>query len=264
MDKARCTEDGAVYSAVNFSQQVPDDFDRKRRLLQCPDCGGPAFFRNVSFNGLRAACFGARPHADGCSMTVYDHTRLTYDANDDHEILGRNIIVDFGYGSPPHTDSACRIAAENGTNNFGVPWPSTSTHHRLSSLLRLLIKSPALQNSDQLVVIHGQHGIPAKDFFVPLLDATIQNACQLRGHWGMISDAKLVDNTLWLNSGKQDTISFGLDIRFVDYFVQRFHVNDIEDIAGAMILVIGTPSIAKSGKLHCIIDDIEFVTLRLT
>ena len=80
----------------------------------------------------------------------------------------------------------------------------------------------------------------------------------------MISDATLVGNTLWLNSGKRDTISFGLDIKFVDHFVQRFYLNELEDLAGVMILVIGTPSIAKNGKLHCMIEDIEFMTLKPT
>lgn len=264
MEQARCTEDGVIYTAINFAQQLPDDFDRKRRLLQCPECGGAAFFRNASFNGQRAACFGARPHAVGCSLSAYDSIQPIYGSNDDNGIFSCNIIVDFGYGSPQPIDTGWRVSAENGINNFGAPRPSTSTHRRLSSLLRLLIESSTLQNSDQLVEAHGEHGMPARDFFVPLLAVTTQHAGQLRGYWGMISDAKLVDNTLWLNSGKQDTISFGLDIRYVDYFVQRFHLNDPEDLAGTFILVIGTPSIAKNGKLHCMIEDIEFVTLRLT
>lgn len=169
MEQAKCTEDDVIYTAINFAQQLPDDFDRKRRLLQCPECGGPAFFRNVSFSGLRAACFGARPHADGCSLSAYDPAQPIYGVNDDHDILGRNIVVDFGYGSPQPIDAGWRGSAENGINNFGAPRPSTSTHRRLSSLLRLLIESSTLQNSDQLVEAHGERGMPARDFFVPLL-----------------------------------------------------------------------------------------------
>ncbi len=263
MDKARCTEDGVIYTAINFAQQLPDDFDRKRRLLQCPECGGPAFFRNTSFNG-RAACFGSRPHAVSCNLSAYDPDQAIYDAIDDHDILSSHIIVDLGYGSQLPIASGWSISATNGIDNFGSQWPSASTNRRLSSLLRSLIKSPALQNSDQLVEAHGEQGIPARDFFVPLLNTNTHYAGQQRGYWGLISDAKLTENTLWLNSGKRATISFGLDIKFVDYFARRFHLNELEDLAGAMILVIGTPSIAKNGKLHCMIEDIEFMTLRLT
>jgi len=264
MENALCIEDGVIYNAVNFALSTPEDIARKRRLLQCPECEGPAFFRNVSFNGQRIACFGARPHADGCSMTAYDQTRTIYDAIDEQDIIDRNIIVDFGYGSPLSTQAGWNINAESGVNNFVAPWPDSTTHRRLSSLLRLLVDSPTFKNSNQLIEAHNQQRIPARDFFVPLLDATRQHAGQLRGYWGMLSDAKLVGNTLWLNSGKHDTISFVLDIIFVEYFTRRFHIDDLEDLAGALILVIGTPSIAKNGKLYYVIEDIEFVTLRLT
>ena len=64
-----------------------------------------AFFRQASFNG-RVAHFGARPHAEGCSLD---------DASDDFEALqipSGKIIVDFSYGTPeiPSHDSDFRQA----------------------------------------------------------------------------------------------------------------------------------------------------------
>jgi hypothetical protein len=99
MDSARCTEDGVIYSAVNFSFLNQVDLARKRRKLECPICGETAFFRNASAIG-RAPCFGARPHADGCMLAAYDYVRPEYgnENQDDRLIPGSTIVVDFGYG----------------------------------------------------------------------------------------------------------------------------------------------------------------------
>jgi hypothetical protein len=75
MDIARCTEDGVTYTAIDFSNLSKDDLFHKRRLLRCPKCGGPAFFRNASAIG-RGPCFGARPHAVGCVLAAQEHEKL--------------------------------------------------------------------------------------------------------------------------------------------------------------------------------------------
>lgn len=102
MENAKCTGDGMIYSAPNFSLLAVGDLERKRRLLQCPECGGPAFFRHASPIG-RAACFGARPHAAGCGMAAQDYDRNPNGADGDQDPLQiprAKIIVDFDYGSP--------------------------------------------------------------------------------------------------------------------------------------------------------------------
>ena len=48
MNHASCTDDGQIYNAVEFSGLFPADLEKKRRQLQCPECGGPAFFRHTS------------------------------------------------------------------------------------------------------------------------------------------------------------------------------------------------------------------------
>jgi hypothetical protein len=64
-------------------------------------CKGPAFFRNKSFNGLRASCFGARSHAEGCPLSAYDNLRAGYGDDDNMAYIpGGTIIVDLNYGSP--------------------------------------------------------------------------------------------------------------------------------------------------------------------
>ena len=269
MDIAKCLEDGEIYTAVNFSRLPTADIERKRRLLRCPECKGPAFFRHASFNG-RAPCFGARPHALGCQLAAQEFLLddcAGYNRGALH-IPDSKIIVDLKYGAPVQRDNFRGTGRSPLQESVGRNYSQPNFHiyhRRLGPLLRTLIESPAFGNSDQIVAIddHGEYA--ARDFFLPLQSATYQYSGIFRGYWGVLSDAKLApDNSLWLNSGGCDNISFCLDSRYVDVIVQRYGIKDLEEIAGAYILVIGTPRVAQNGKLYCLIDDPEYMTLRLT
>ncbi len=273
MDIGFCTEDGGIYTTTDFARLPSGEFERKRRLLQCPECHGPAFFRTASFN-RRAACFGARPHAQGCIQAATDNGRAAYSVADEHEALlmpGGKIIVDLRYGAPipigpiEMTGMASRPVRVH--RNPGEPCLADAPlYRRLSSLLRTLIDVPAFSASDKLIGFDGQGEIHVRDFFVPLQSATAAYSGQFRGYWGLLSDAKLaVDSSLWFNSGGgNDNISFVLDRRFVDDFNQRYLTDSIEDLAGAYILVLGTPRVALNRKLYCEIADLRFLALRLT
>lgn len=67
MQSARCTLNGALYHAQQLTSLPNHDLSQRRHHLVCPECGGPAFYRKETHNG-RDACFGARPHASGCSL----------------------------------------------------------------------------------------------------------------------------------------------------------------------------------------------------
>lgn len=273
MDIAKCTDDGVFYNAEDFSRLFPEDLDRKRRFLQCPECGGPAFFRHASPIG-RAPCFGARPHDDGCRLTAYDYQRTQYGTADNHDsplIRGSKIVVDFGYGSPtsPESVDGFGFASKSvrATQNLGDGYRTdTLTHRRPSSLLRTLIESPEFSNSEQIIEVHGNEGIVARDFFVPLLSVTPQHLNQFRGFWGLLSDVRLSQDksTIWFNSGGLDTISFCLSSKYMDDFNKRYRIHDAEDLAGAYILVFGMLHISPQRKLHCVIEDKNLMALRLT
>lgn len=267
MNNARCTDDGAIYTADNFSRLFSEDLEWKRRLLQCPECGGPAFFRNASLNG-RGACFGARPHAHGCGMAAQDYERLLNgvgEGQDALQIPRGKIVVDFGYGSPAQpeyvdgTGRASRIPDDGYRHDF-------QEHRRPSTLLRLLIGSPAFRNSDSLIEVHEKSEIHVRDLFVPLLSVTDQYLGLFRGFWGLLSGVGFSEDqsTLWFNSGGLDTISFCLDTKCLPEFTQRYRVRDEEDIAGAYVLVFGTLKVSPVGKLYCAIEDLDFMALRLT
>jgi hypothetical protein len=265
MNNAKCTVDSLIYSAHQFSHLPPSELEIKRRFLVCPACGGPAFFRHASQIG-RAACFGARPHAQSCELAAQECD------DDNHEarlISGTNkIIVDFKYGSPDQPERFYGFGHEHMQErviqNHEQPH-SHIYHRRLGSLLRTLIEFPTFRYSDQIVEVEGHGNMAARDLFVALQCATYQYSGIYRGYFGVISDAKLaLDNSLWLNSGGNDNISFCIDSKCVDAILQRYGIKDLEAIAGAYILVLGTPRVSQNGKLFCVIEDINLMTLRLT
>ena len=270
MDIAICTEDSLTYNAFNFSLLDSDSLELKRRFLQCPACGGPAFFRKASFNGSRTFCFGARPHAAGCVLAAFDYERPEY-GTADHDALnlpGSKIIVDFGYGSPNHFDDmGCTPRLGRDDRNLTDDYrPEVFTSRRPRSLLRMLIESPEFRNSELPIEVHDNCDFTVRELFVPLLDVTPQYLGQFRGFWGLLSDVRLSDDkkSVWFNSGGKDTISFRLDSRLLDDFNQRYRFNDDEDLAGAYILVFGPLNRAPRKILYCEIEDLNFMSLKFT
>lgn len=272
MENALCIEDGIIYNAVNFALSTPEDIARKRRLLQCPECEGPAFFRNVSFNGQRIACFGARPHAQGCQLAAQDFIyEYSTDENKGQIIPSSKIIIDFRYGTTISPDSifnaGCIPIQEGLASGYNFDQPHTHIYYRqrLSSLLRKLIESPLFCNSDQIIRIEGRGEVSARNLFMLLQSATHHFSGHFKGYWGVISDAKFaLDRSLWFNSGGNDNISFCLDSKFVEGIINRYGIRDLEDISGAYILVFGISHITPNGKLWCLIDDPALMALRLT
>lgn len=270
MDTATCTENNHSYTAVEFSQLPPRELEQKRRRLTCDGCGFVAFFRKPSRSG-RGACFGARPHNDGCEAAASDNEiRLPGGGDDQDEVFnpGDRIVVELAFGGqeqPPHVDGDPRGPRRpRGGRYVGDGGPRHGQlHRRLSTLLRLLVTAPNFRYSDQVIAVEGHPDLPAFDFFVKLDDVTTQYSGQFRGYWGQLTDARYgADDELWLNSGGPGEMSFCLPADHVDAVLDRFRLDDVEDLAGLDILVLGTLQISRNGKMFCVIDDPALVTLR--
>ena len=266
MDHARCADDGQIYNAVEFSRLFPNELERKRRFLRCPECGWPAFFRHTSPIG-RAPCFGERPHATGCRLAAYDVERLQSMADEDSQLnSSRTIVVDLRYGTPGQSENvACTERSPvSGDFGCGACRPDLRMHRRPSSLLRQLIESPAFGNSGQPIEIFGNRMTSARDLFVPLTAVTPSLEGQFRGFWGSLLNAKLEGQTIWFNSGDWDAFSFCLDSRFLSDLNRRYAIENVRGLADAYILVFGTLRVSQLGKPFCVIEDLDEMALTLT
>ena len=265
MEIAKCAENGMLYTAISFSHLPLGELTRKRRMLQCPECGNTAFFRNTTESGNRVAHFGARPHAPGCKQAAHDIEREFYVADPDAFYLpAGKIVVDFGFGSPAQFQAASQREADPDAF-FHSGQTEAKVQRRPSSLLKLLVSFAEFRASTQPIVVHGCSDFTVADFFVPVTAVSERFIGQFRGFWGVISDLRFNDEktTVWFNCAGS-RVSFCLNSRYLDEIVQRHRPRDAEDFAGAYILVIGWLNIAQNGKLYCVIDGIEHMAIKFT
>lgn len=270
MDTAICTEDGHTYTSVEFSRLDPSQLERKRRQLVCEECRFPAFFRKASRSG-RGACFGARPHAEGCDLAAVDNEiRLPGAADDEDEAFnaGDRIVVELafgGQGGEVHLDADGRGPRRpRGGRYVGEDGPrAANMHRRLSTLLRMLVTAPNFRYSDQVIAVANQPELPARDFFVNLSDVTPQYVGQFRGFWGQLTDAREgLEGVLWLNSGGRTDASFCLPAEHRQEIMERFRLDEEEEFSGSYVLVLGTLRVSRNGKMFCVIEDPAVISVR--
>lgn len=269
MDIAHCTLDRRDYTAVQFQHLPLADLAVKRRNLICVTCRQQAFFRKSAASG-RAACFGARPHALGCGMSAEDNLRVESGIGPDEEIVRNTdvLVIDLNFGAvqgAPHLDDNGQAAPgrRGGRHLHGDGQRTARTHRRLSTLLKHLRSSAVFRASGQAIEIGGVQGRTIRDFFESFPAMQPHHFSQLGGYWGLISDAGDGDGAIWLNSGGRGDISIGIPYATWAEFKRRFRIDDLEDLAGAYVLAVGTPWRSQYGKKFLIVDDIEFVTASL-
>lgn len=266
MDVAKSTLDGKLYTAAEFSRLAMEEMVWMRRMLQCPECGSVAFFRNSTLNGNRVACFGARPHAPGCKQAAHDTERELNPADPDALYMpSEKIVVDFGFGSPAQFQPASQREVDSDNLRSFAHQSGNPVQRRLSTLLRLLVNFPEFRSLNQPIEVHGCADFSVANFFVPVSSASESYIGKYRGYWGTLSDVRIVPetSTIWFNcSGSR--ISFCLDARHLDELIHRYRPRDEEDFAGAYILVIGGMNIAENGKLYCVIDRLDHMAIKYT
>jgi hypothetical protein len=188
----------------------------------------------------------------------------------DDEIFnpGDRIVIDLNFGAaeqPVHADPIDRSNNNGRARRFiGTGQrPDAVMHRRLSSLLRTLISAPNFSYSDQNIEIAGQAVLPAREFFVQLPNVTHQYVGQFRGYWGMLTDARFgADGALWLNSGGRSDISICIPTEHVHVVMERYRLDDVEDLAGAYVLALGAVGVSSNNKLYCVIDDPSMIAIR--
>lgn len=271
MDIARCTLDGNTYNAVNFSKMPPGEISEKRQNLVCTECGRDAFFRKASITG-QAACFGARPHEDDCSFASEETQRVESEGGDEDRLInpGQNIIIDLNYGAAPrvnvHVEPNSQVDDNNerGRHVGSRSRPDAKMQRRLSTLLRNLINSEEFRRSQiQYITLVDNAPITVANFFVNFTDVNDGHDNQFHGYWGLITDARMGKNgVLWLNSGGRGNVSCLIGDDNVNAFYQRYNIDDVEDFAGAYLLILGEKNTSQNGKPYVVANGLEFVALQ--
>lgn len=265
MDTARCTEDGVSYYAHVFAALPVAELERKRRALVCDVCGHEAYFRKASTRG-QDACFGARPHAPGCSAAAPESGQVQA-GGDEQDILdnpGDTIVLDLDYGAHdivnPGPDQPGGNAGGRGGRYTGQgARPSARTRRRLRPILRNLIYSDQFRESSQTIEIPNRGPFAIRDFFVHFGEIDRERHFnKFRGYWGMAVDVGAADDEggIWLNSGSYRSFSILVSNEVKQDLLRRLRKTTQEQLAGCHVLVLGTLNRSIPGKLWVRLEDV--------
>ena len=283
MDLARCTLDNTVYNAVDFSKI--SDLATKRRHLVCEECKYPAYFKKASKSG-QAACFGARPHKDGCSLATEDSDTAIGTLTETEKLLindGCEVKVDFNFDTQTviHT-----IESEDNGNRTGRVGNSHSSvngigvavsRRKLSSLLNILINDTSFAKSNRKIDIGQKYPFNASTLFKKNEQLSKNDIEKFRGLYGQIVDVKLVtkkvpkddgtkseEKSLWLNFGGFDECSIVIPNLLLESFFNRFseYEDDLDELSGKHVLCFGFIHQSQKDKFYIRLDDISKIVFK--
>ena len=260
MQTALCTLDNVNYSAIDFNQTV--NFTTIRRHLVCSACGRTAGYRSQGRDG-RIACFRAT-HVDGCEQARMSIAHLT----EQPTVVNRRIIVDFNYGfattrASTQTAGGADTAGTQGDQQAGGNTGVNTSTRRLRPLLSELIGNEDFLRETLTIEVPGQGNYPVAEFFVNFASVTDDHVGTYHGYWGLIPAIWVKENSLYFNSGGPDSMSVLLDAQFDEDFIQRYNIDDLNEIAGSQMLVFGQLKRSRNGKKIVQITDLNDFTLRL-
>jgi hypothetical protein len=267
MDIAECTLDGKKYYATQFESLPPDEQRQKRQMLICTACKAKAFFRKQADSG-QAACFGARPHNPNCDLGTPETQRVSVLGGEEDALFnpGQVIKIDLKFGASVQNYDVADNPDDATSSGRGLykgtgPRPPSKMVRRLSTILNNLIASDEFRNSDQLVEFEDKHPKMVKDFFVQFDEITDQYNGVLAGYWGMLTDARNGATAVWLNTGGKNHPSIPLGTEWTEV-QKRFHIDNLEQLAGAYVLVIGTLRRSGNNKKYIEFAGIELITIK--
>ena len=264
MQHARCNSDGLVWEAHQFSILPTNELEFKRLNLICEECGEFAWFRKESRHG-HPAHFCAR-HLNTCSLKVNyiisESSRDESTIEEDGVSAGNTIIVrlDQEQGGvvainevmPPPTEGQ----GEGGrTYTVHRRDRESSQHFTLRRILHRLVQSPSFRDSiDRIVFYNNSNEIMLQG---PISDVVCnfenikkeKHDGELKFYWGPVASAGYTsDGKIWLNSGERySAVSVTLFPDIAPDFLKLFDIDDLEELAGAYVLVAGKCHFTLSG-----------------
>lgn len=265
MQYARCVEDGKVWEALEFSRLEPSLLEIKRLSLLCEECKEFAWFRKESKHG-HPAHFCARHNAD-CNLKIEyvasDEERSQATTEEEQVSAGDTIIVRLDQESGGSIEVPNIKLPPNGIEGTGGSAfvrkggkRESSQQFTLRRILLRLVQSPGFSEAETNIVFY-------KNSEEVMISGTVKNTIcsfseirkdknheRIMFYWGPIASAKTTpDGKVWLNSGpKYGSASVAIFEDVVSDFLNLFEADDLEELAGAYVLVAGRCQFSGGGN----------------
>lgn len=265
MQYAKCTSDGNVWEAIRFSNLESNAIDSLRLNLICAECGEFAWFRKESRHG-HPAHFCAR-HLPDCPLKV---EYITAEGNRDDATLeedqvsaGDTIIVrlDKENGGELEVNDVLghpRDGLGTGGRTFVIKGKNreSSQQFTLRRILHRLVQSPTFRTSNSKIVFYKNSEDIMLSGDVAEVVCGFENIIKERHdnktmfYWGPIASAKNTpDRKIWLNSGSgYSSVSVAIFEDIAQEFLSLFDVEELEELAGAYVLVAGRCHFTGKGE----------------
>jgi hypothetical protein len=259
-----------VYVATDFAELPTATRLRLRELLTCTACGADAYFIREARNG-RSACFGARPHEEGCelaSLATEDGGSASLDDDDQLTASSSRFRLEpyrprlvrhirHTPGGAPHAGSGRRYTRPS---RGGVRTPSVS----IDRLLRRLVREPDFRTSRAELVLANNTRAVIADYCINVREADEDLVGRKRLYWGTIRFPRPADDDgAWLNTGSRSLPTVKLDEVLLADVLEDKDIDDIDDLSGAAFAFLGYLRRSAAGKLLLFPEDPEWFVIRL-
>ncbi|WP_156891619.1 hypothetical protein [Agromyces subbeticus] len=246
MDIALCRANDHTYTAAEFSDLDLATLSTYRRSLVCRECGAESYFRRASRSG-QSACFGARPHNEGCEVAsaLSPHEDGFLEDGDAFLNRGDRLALLLTATVPERKNVRPLPAATSGRGSAtahvrGAANTSSTSQIGLRNALMRLVRTAEFRRSRAILVLPTGAEWVVRDYFVRLDEAEGVPAGAERGYWGAIYQVKEDDkNNIWLNTRGRGNPNLLVPAAKRERLLADFNIDDIEDLNGAAILVIG-------------------------
>lgn len=267
MDYAKCVQDGIVYPATTFDKL--SDFDIKKRYLVCKECGAPAYFRKASKSG-QAACFGARPHKDHCSLGTLSSITIPGVLQDTAVFSSSKIIQIERFGNSKKifhiTEEENQTIKNRNSRKIGsrhiyeLGTKPSIEHKNMKKILKNLIIIE--EDTKEKIFRINNCKFFGKDLFKKYNEITETDIKKFRGLYGKIHSANYGKNDkFWINFTRdQKDPGIAIPKNMLDFIVKKnkFTIDKFED---KYVLAVGIFGQSPSGKFILNCDNAEDIAI---
>ena len=256
MQYAFCHIDQRVWEASEFSRLPAEEIAEKRNSLSCVECNALGWYRRESTHG-HPAHFCAH-HEPTCELkaeyvVVDDDQGDGLEAVDQIKSSGEIVVrLDKEQGGeidvlpPPNTVPGGEVESGGRTHVIRGDDRYSSQEFTLKRILHRLVQSPDFRQSHAKVTFYRPENEPyiqgrVCDVTWAFSEISRADVDTAKFFCGPITSAgRTADGKIWLNSSpRYQSVSVAIFGDIAEDFLEAFKIKDLDDLAGAHVLVSG-------------------------
>lgn len=269
MDQAFYPPTKTLYNATEFENE-PSRWTLQEHII-CPSCRNRAYWVRRSING-RPACFGSRPHVDGCDQATTSASEPgVLQPSEPIDNAGASLVIRPARNERhlhvrPDDDEETEPEVNRRGRGHQAPGGRQIDRRNmnLNRLLGRLLRDAAFRASTESLNIDGQVESTVVDscIHVEQMNEALINSKRL--FWGTIFQARPDEKGAWLNLGTFGSPTLRVSSEFLVQLVSAYNLHDALDLQGSAFIHWGSLRTgAKDGRFVLFPDTLDWFAVRL-